>query len=151
MRANTNRFQQVGAPSVMESGQMNPMTYLLKIALPVLTGLLVVFTEARAEDWRTVWKDDMQELRVDRGSVRVNGSEIEYWYSDTVDAIVDWMEHRYYAVSDCANHQMRLVEVYDRASGETHPVQESGWKDMPYHPDDPVTVMHYEVCRDYGG
>jgi hypothetical protein len=61
------------------------------------------------------------------------------------------MEHRYHVVSDCENHQMKHIEVYDLTSGATHPVKESEWKSLPYNPDDPVTVMHYEVCRDYGG
>lgn len=121
-------------------------------AIPILLfAILLVFSaEARAEDWKVVWKDDMQELRVDRDSVRVSGTQVEYWYSDTVDALVDIMEHRFYAISDCTNHQMKLIQVYDPASGQTHAVQDSEWKSKPYNPDDPVTVMHYEVCRDYG-
>ena len=103
-----------------------------------------------AEDWQVMWKDDMQELRLNKDSVRVNGGEVEYWYSDTVDAIVDWMEHRFRVVSDCTNHKLRVIEVFDPATGQTNPAKESEWKDMPYQPDDPVTVMHYEVCRDYG-
>ena len=63
---------------------------------------------------------------------------------------MDIMEHRFYAISDCVSNQMRLVQVYDPATGQTNPVKESEWRDMPYNPEDPVTVMHYEVCRDYG-
>ena len=103
-----------------------------------------------AADWQVVWKDDMQELRIDRDSVRVNGAEVEYWYSDEVDAVVDIMEQHYRAVSDCQNNQIRLLEVYDTDSGETKPVQEQGWRPLPYDPKDAVTVMHYGVCRDYG-
>ncbi len=123
---------------------MTPPLFLL------ITCLIVFLPEGRAEDWKVAWKDDMQELRVDRDSVQKNGSQVEYWYSDTVDAIVDIMEHRYHAVSDCANHQMKLIEVYDPASGQTNPVKNSEWQAKPYNPDDPVTVMHDEVCRDYG-
>lgn len=102
-----------------------------------------------AEDWKVVWKDDMQTLKVDRDSVQVNSSQVEYWYSDEIDALVDWMEHRFHAVSDCAANQMRLIQIYDPASGETNPVKDSEWQEKPYNPDDPVTVMHYEICRDY--
>jgi hypothetical protein len=126
----------------------------VKIKIFLLSAVVTVFsflTSVWAENWKVVWKDSTQELKVDRDSVRINGSQVEYWYSDTVDALVDLMEHRYYAVSDCASHQMKLVEVYDPASGQTNPVKESEWKDRPYNPDDPVTVMHYEVCLDYGG
>lgn len=123
---------------------------MIPYLLPALAALLAFLPEARAEDWRTVWKDDMQELRVDRDSVQVNGTQVEYWYSDTVDAIVDLMEHRYYVVSDCASNQMKHSQVYDPLSGQTNPVQDSEWKDRSYNPDDPVAVMHYEICRDYG-
>ena len=123
---------------------------MISFFVTALAGLLVFSTQARAEDWKVVWKDDMQELRVDRDSIQVSGAQVEYWYSDTVDALVDIMEHRFYAVSDCGNNQMRLVQVYEPASGQTNPVKESEWKTLPYNPDDPVTVMHYEVCRDYG-
>jgi len=61
------------------------------------------------------------------------------------------MEHRFHAASDCADHRLRLMEVFDPATGQTSPVKDPGWKEKPYNPDDPVTVMHYEVCRDYGG
>lgn len=120
-----------------------------------LLALLAVFFTALpplgAEDWRVVWKDDMQQLRVDRDSVRVDGPQVEYWYSDEVDAIVDFMEHHYHAVSDCAANQIRRLEVYDPVSGETRPVKEQGWKPLAYDPGDAVTVMHYEMCRDYAG
>jgi len=122
-----------------------------QLLLLPLVGLFVFLSQARAENWKVVWKDDMQELRVDRDSVQVNGPQVEYWYSDTVDALVDIMEHRFYAVSDCAANQMRLTQVYDPETGQTNPVQNSEWKEMPYNPDDPVTVMHYDVCLDYGG
>ena len=122
-----------------------------KLLFPLFGGLLVFLPPVRAEDWQVVWKDDMQTLKIDRDSIRVNGTQVEYWYSDEVDAIVDWMEYRYYAVSDCASHQMKLIQVYDPASGQTKPVKDSGWKDRSYNPDDPMTVMHYEVCRDYAG
>ena len=115
----------------------------------LLTGLSIFLPSAKAENWQVAWKDDTQELRLDRDSIRVNGTQVEYWYSDTVDALVDIMEHRYYAISDCENHQMRLTHVYDPASGQTNPVKDSEWQAMPYNPDDSVTVMHYEVCRDY--
>lgn len=115
----------------------------------IVTGLFLPLPDLRAENWQVVWKDDMQTLRVDRDSIQVNGAEVEYWYADEVDAIVDWMEHRFHAVSDCAHHQLRLIEVFDPATGQTNPVKESGWKDMPYRSDDPVAVMHYEICRDY--
>ena len=119
--------------------------------LSLLFAALVVFLpRVWAEDWQVVWKDDMQTLKVDRDSVRVSGTEIEYWYSDEVDAIVDIMEHRFHAVSDCNHNQLRLIEVYDPETDQTNPVKESVWKGMPYNPDDPVAVMHYEVCRDYG-
>lgn len=127
-----------------------PSHRIPKLLFPILACALVLLPVARAEDWLVVWKDDMQELRVDRDSVQRNGSEVEYWYSDTVDAIVDIMEHRYHAISDCTNNQMRLIEVYDPDSGQTTPVKESEWQAKPYNPDDSVTVMHYEVCRDYG-
>ncbi len=119
------------------------------ILILLLVGLLVFLPEGRAENWKVVWKDDMQELRVDRDSVRIDGAEVDYWYSDSVDAIVDFMEHHYHVVSDCATNRMRHLEVYDPASGRTNTVQDAGWKDMPYNPRDSVTVMHYEICRDY--
>lgn len=119
--------------------------------LLLFTILFLFSPRGWAEDWQVVWKDDTQTLKVDRDSVQVNGSQVEYWYSDEVDAIVDIMEHRYYAVSDCTTNQMRLTQGYDPESGQTIPVKDSEWKEKPYDPDDPVTVMHYEVCRDYGG
>lgn len=103
-----------------------------------------------AEDWQVVWKDDMQRLSVDRDSVRVDGAQIEYRYRDEVDAIVDRMEHHYRVVSDCVANRMRWLEIYDPDSGRTSAVKDAGWKDMSHDPDDPVTVMHYEVCRDFG-
>ncbi len=115
----------------------------------LLISFLVFLPEGWAENWKVVWKDDTQELRVNRDSVRVDGAEVEYWYSDSVDAIVDFMEHHYHAVSDCIANRMRHLEVYDPASRQTTTVQDTGWKDMPYNPSDPVTVMHYEVCLDY--
>lgn len=115
----------------------------------LLISFLVFLPEGWAENWKVVWKDDTQELRVNRDSVRVDGAEVEYWYSDSVDAIVDFMEHHYHAVSDCTANRMRHLEVYDPASRQTTTVQDTGWKDMPYNPSDPVTVMHYEVCLDY--
>ena len=121
-----------------------------QLLLLAIAGCFTVLPEVRAEDWQVVWKDDMQKIQVDRDSIQVNGAQVEYWYSDTVDAIVDQMEHRFHAVSDCANQKFRLIEVYEPPSGQTHAVKESGWKDMPYNPNDPVTVMHYEVCRDFG-
>ena len=123
----------------------------MTLLLPLFAIFLLFLPKGWAEDWKVVWKDDMQTLKVDRDSVRVSGSQVEYWYSDEVDAIVDWSEFRYHAISDCVNHQMKLTEVHDPASGQTNPVKDSEWKDKSYNPDDPVTVMHYEVCRDYGG
>ena len=119
----------------------------------LLAALLVAFLLSVpllwAADWQVVWKDDMQELRVDRNSVQVNGSEVEYWYSDQVDAIVDIMEQHYHAFSDCTNHRIRLLEVYDPVSGQTKPVQNQGWRKLPYDSHDAVTVIHYGVCSDY--
>ncbi len=126
---------------------MNRTTLLL----PLFAIFFVFLPRGWAEDWQVVWKDDMQTLKVDRESVRVNGSQVEYWYSDTVDAIVDSSEFRYHPFSDCASHQMRLTEVYDPASGQTNPVKDSGWKEKPYDSHDSVTVMQDEICRDYGG
>lgn len=128
-----------------------PSHRIPKLLFPILAGALVLLPAARAEDWKVVWKDDMQTLKVDRDSIRVNGSQVEYWYSDTLDAIVDSSEFRYHALSDCASNQMRLTEVYDPSSGQTNPVKDSGWKEKPYDSHDSVTVMHYEVCRDYSG
>ena len=102
-----------------------------------------------AQDWEVVWKDDMQELRLDRDSVKVNGSEVEYWYSDEVDAFLDIMEHHSHVVSDCANHRIRLLEIYDPDSGQTRSVPDPRWRELPYDPKDAVTVMHYGVCRNY--
>jgi hypothetical protein len=89
----------------------------------------------------------MREVRVDRDSVRSVGKMLEYWYSDEEDAIVDWMEHRYYVVSDCEGNRMRHVTVYDPATGESKAVANSEWADMTYDPEDPIKLMHYEVCR----
>ena len=126
---------------------MNSKAFLLS---PLFALFLLFQPKGWAEDWEVVWKDDMQTLKVDRDSIRVNGTEVEYWYSDEVDALVDIMEHRFYAISDCAANQMRLTQVYDPESGQTTPVKDSEWKEKPYNSKDPVTVMHYEVCRDYG-
>ncbi len=121
------------------------------LLLPLFAAFLAFLPRGWAENWQVVWKDDTQTLKVDRDSIRANGSQVEYWYSDEVDAIVDIMEHRFHAVSDCTYHQLRLIEVYDPVAGQTNPVKDSEWKEKPYNSDDPVTVMHYEVCRDYGG
>lgn len=112
--------------------------------------MLALLPAAGAENWQVAWKDDTQTLKVDRDSVRVDGPQVEYWYSDTVDALVDLSEFRYRAVSDCVTNQMRLVEVHDPETGQTKPVQDSVWKDRSYNPDDPLAVMHHEICRDYG-
>lgn len=120
-------------------------------ALVFLAGFCVVTPQARAENWEVVWKDSAQTLRIDRDSVRTDGETVEYWYSDEVDALVDFMEHRCQAVSDRRNNRMRIVQVLDPATGETWPAKESEWKEMPYDPDNPLWVMHDQVCRDYGG
>jgi hypothetical protein len=114
-----------------------------------LAGGFLIPPLVEAEDWQVVWKDSMQQIRVDRDSVRVDGQQVEYWYSDEVDALVDRMEHRYRVVSDCENNRMRHLEVYDPMTGETRPVQDSEWKEMSYDPDDPIKVMHHEVCDSY--
>lgn len=121
----------------------------MSLLLSLLAGFLMFLPEARAEDWKVVWKDDTQTLKVDRDSVRVEGAQVDYWYSDEVDAVVDVMEHHWHVVSDCAANQMRHLEVYDPVSGKTTASQDTGWKGKPYNPEDSVTVMHYEVCRDY--
>jgi hypothetical protein len=123
----------------------------MKLLPSLLVGLLVFLPQVRAEDWEVVWKDSTQTLRVDRDSVRVDGGMVEYWYSDEVDALVDFMEHRYQVVSDCRGNRMRYIQVYDPASGESKLVVDPEWKDVAYAPDDPVAVMHYEVCGDYAG
>jgi hypothetical protein len=120
-----------------------------RILTLAVMGLFLVSTGVQAEDWQVVWKDSTQTIRLDRDSVRVNGQTVEYWYSDEVDAIVDFMEHHYHVVSDCTANQIRHLEVYDPVSGETRPVQDQGWRELPYDPQDAVTVMHYEMCRDY--
>ena len=38
--------------------------------------------------------------------------------------------------------------MYDPSTGQTKELV-SEWKEMSYNPDDPVTVMHEEVCRSY--
>lgn len=117
-----------------------------KLLLLLFAGLLIFPPQGKGEEWEVVWKDATQTLRVDRDSVRVDGSEVEYWYKDEVDAVVDWMEHRYHAVSDCAGHRIRRIEVFDPESGQTRSVTDPEWKDVPYEPDDAVSVMHDEVC-----
>lgn len=116
----------------------------------LVAGLVGWVAPGWAEEWRVVWKDEMQQIRVDRDSMRVEGGEVEYWYSDEMDAIVDWMEHRLHAISDCANHRMRRLAVYDPSTGVTTPIKESGWEEMPSLPNDPMSVLHDEVCREAG-
>lgn len=127
------------------------MSRRIGLLLWLLVGFLVFLPEAWAENWKVVWKDSVQELRLDQDSIQVNGAVVEYWYSDQVDALVDWMEHRYHVLSDCQSNQMKHLEVYEPPSGPVKPVEVSEWKDIPYESNDPVAVMHYEICSDYVG
>ena len=116
--------------------------------LPVLVGTLLPPPQAWSEDWQVAWKDSMTTLRVDKDSIRVKGQTVEYWYSEETDALVDWAEYRYDAVSDCENNRLRLIRMYDPSTGQTKEL-ESEWRDMSYDSQDPVKVMHEEVCRSY--
>ena len=127
---------------------MNKTKLLLAL---ILSSCLVILPRLWAEDWKVVWKDGMQELRIDRDSVQVNGAEVDYWYADEVDAIVDWMEHRYHVISDCRNNQMKVLEVYEPPSGPVKLVEVPQWKVVSYESNNPVAVMQDEICRDYVG
>lgn len=139
--------------------KMNDKLHKLRRGAVSVLALLVVLPaflpRARAEDWQVVWKDSVATLRVDRDSVHADGPQVEYWYSDETDALVDWMEYRYHVVSDCENRRMRILEAYETTSGEYRrvgeQVGESGWREVPYDSGDPVAVMHDEVCSDYAG